>query len=81
MTPVEKSEELYLKYKEALNIQNDMRPGKNPFAKQCAIICVEQIIPCTWKQSTYKKEGKIWVDEITTTEYWEEVLTILKTQK
>lgn len=44
MTPEETSEALYLKYKEALNIQNDMRPGKNPFAKQCAIICVEQII-------------------------------------
>jgi hypothetical protein len=44
MTPAEKSDELYLKYKKALNIQNDMRPGKNPFAQQCAIICVEQIM-------------------------------------
>lgn len=44
MTAKEKATELYNKYKETLNIQNDMRPGANPFAKACALIVVENAI-------------------------------------
>jgi hypothetical protein len=68
MSPKEKSEELYLKYKEALNIKNDMRPGKNPFAKECAIICVEQIIEAMNGDNRVLNKKK----------FWQEVLSILK---
>jgi hypothetical protein len=44
MRPKEKAEELYFKYKEALNIKNDMRIGANPFAKECALIAVDEIL-------------------------------------
>lgn len=44
MTAKEKATELYNKYKNTLNIQNDMRPGANPFAKACALIVVETVI-------------------------------------
>lgn len=43
MNSKEKAEQLYIAYKKALNIKNDMRAGANPFAKQCALICVEEI--------------------------------------
>ena len=43
MTPKEKAQELYLKYKEALNI-NDMRVSANPFAKQCALIACDEVL-------------------------------------
>lgn len=43
-----------------------------------AKICVEEILPCTWKLKTYKKRGYVFVDERTTTEYWEQVLKEIK---
>jgi hypothetical protein len=43
MTPKEKADELYCKYTDALNIR-DLRTTANPFAKQCAIIAVDEII-------------------------------------
>lgn len=73
MTPKERAEDLVSKYK-----YPDEQSSGNIWAKQCAIICVEQIIPCTWEWDTYKKNGYISVDEQTITEYWEEVLQILK---
>ena len=44
MTAKEKAQQLYNKYKETLNIQNDMRPGANPFAKACALIVADAVI-------------------------------------
>ncbi len=43
MTPKEKAKELYCKYTDALNIR-DLRTTANPFAKQCAIIAVDEMI-------------------------------------
>jgi hypothetical protein len=43
MTPKEKAKELYLKYTDALNIR-DLVTTANPFAKQCALIAVDEII-------------------------------------
>lgn len=42
-----------------------------------AIICVDEILPCTWKWETYKKLGYISVAEETTTEYWQKVKSVL----
>jgi hypothetical protein len=43
MTPKEKAKELYCKYTEALNIR-DLQITANPFAKQCALIAVDEIL-------------------------------------
>jgi len=43
MTPKEKAKELYLKYTDALNIR-DLQTTANPFAKQCALIAVDEIL-------------------------------------
>ena len=43
MTPQEKAKELYCKYTDALNIR-DLQTTANPFAKQCALITVNEII-------------------------------------
>ena len=43
MTPKEKAKELYLKYTNTLNIR-DLQITANPFAKQCALIAVHEII-------------------------------------
>jgi hypothetical protein len=43
MTPQEKAKELYCKYTDALNIR-DLQTTANPFAKQCALIAVNEII-------------------------------------
>ena len=45
MTPKEKAKELYYKYADALNIR-DLQTTANPFAKQCALIAVEEILHC-----------------------------------
>ena len=42
-TAVEKAKELYLKYTDALNIR-DLQTTANPFAKQCALIAVNEIL-------------------------------------
>ncbi len=84
MTPKEKAEELIDKYRPLVKNWDCYWDIELPEAdilrdcKQCAIICVEQILPCTWKLETYKKWGFICVDELTTTEYWQEVLSHLK---
>jgi hypothetical protein len=43
MTPKEKAKELYCKYTDVLNIR-DLQVTANPFAKQCALISVEEIL-------------------------------------
>ena len=43
MTPQEKAKEIYCKYADALNIR-DLQITANPFAKQCALIAVDEII-------------------------------------
>jgi hypothetical protein len=43
MTPKEKAKEIYCKYADALNIR-DLQTNANPFAKQCALISVDEII-------------------------------------
>ena len=43
MTPKEKAKELYCKYTDALNI-SDLQTTANPFAKQCALILIDEII-------------------------------------
>ena len=43
MTPKEKAKELYLKYTNALDIR-DLRTTANPFAKECALISVNEIL-------------------------------------
>lgn len=60
MTPKEKAKEIYCKYTDALNIR-DLQTTANPFAKQCALIAVDEVI----NSELYK-----WLeDEI----YWQEV--------
>jgi len=80
MTPEEKAKELINKFiaHASWGRDSDDEEWANSSAKQCAIICVEQIMPCTWKLSTYKKNGYISVAEETTTEYWQEVLSCLQ---
>jgi hypothetical protein len=41
--PQEKAKEIYRKYADALNIR-DLQTTANPFAKQCALIAVNEII-------------------------------------
>lgn len=43
MTTKEKAKELYCKYTDALNIR-DLQTTANPFAKQCALIAVDELI-------------------------------------
>ena len=43
MTPKEKAKELYCKYADALNIR-DLQITANPFAKQSALIAVDETI-------------------------------------
>ena len=45
MNAKEKAKELYCKYTDALNIR-DLQTTANPFAKQCALIAVEEILHC-----------------------------------
>ena len=41
--PKDKAKEIYCKYADALNIR-DLQTTANPFAKQCALIAVNEII-------------------------------------
>lgn len=43
ITPKEKAKELYSKYTDALNIR-DLQITANPFAKQCALICCNEVL-------------------------------------
>lgn len=78
MTPVEKArnlvnEKFYQQLTLHLNVSNNSKQMWE-YAKKCALIVVEEIIPNTWKMTTYKKSfGFINVDEELTTEYWQQV--------
>lgn len=84
MKQEEKADDLVLQFQQHCEIHGS-KPGEAAYdsavlrshAKACAIIAVKEIIPCTWKESTYKKNGYTYVDPITTTEYWEQVLKVL----
>ena len=67
MTPKEKAKELYCKYTDALNI-SDLQTTANPFAKQCALIAVDEIINSYIQE---KNNGYIVSEKIIS--YWEEV--------
>lgn len=43
-------------------------------AKQCALIAVDEILECVWKESTFK-HWKVAVADYTTKEFWEQVKT------
>jgi len=43
MDAKEKAKDLYCKYTDALNIR-DLQTTANPFAKQCALIAVDEIL-------------------------------------
>jgi hypothetical protein len=66
----EKAKELYLKYTNALNIR-DLQATANPFAKQCALIAVDEII------NTNPKITINWafsgIQEFDNINHWQEV--------
>ena len=64
-SPKEKAKELIRKYADALNIR-DLQTTANPFAKQCAIIAVDEILSHHSQQ-----QGLYRVD----TYYWKQVKT------
>jgi hypothetical protein len=63
MTPKEKAKELYCKYTDVLNIR-DLQTRANPFAKQCALIAVDEIL-----NHHSQEQGLYRID----TYYWQEV--------
>jgi hypothetical protein len=70
MTPKEKAEELYCKYTDALNIR-DLQTTANPFAKQCALIAVDEIInTLNFDIRDLDVRGNILLDLI---KFWREV--------
>jgi hypothetical protein len=78
MTPKVKAKELvnekyYQPLTLHLNVNNNSKEMWE-YAKRCALIMVDEILPNTWKLTTYKKSfGFIDVDQGLTTEYWEDV--------
>jgi len=63
MTAKEKAREIYCKYMDALNIR-DLQTKSNPFAKQCALIAVDEIL-----NHHSQEQGLYRIDKY----YWEEV--------
>ena len=63
MDAKEKAKELYCKYTDALNIR-DLQTTANPFAKQCALIAVDEIenaIDFDWMQiQNLDSEHRYW---------------------
>ena len=68
MTPKEKAKELYCKYADALNIR-DLQTTANPFAKQCALIAVNEIILSNPHSNPFN------TDVYSTMDYWLQVKT------
>lgn len=66
MSPKEKAKEIYCKYTDALNIR-DLQTTANPFAKQCALIAVEEIL-------TISRDNA----EIGYLKYWQQVKSELQ---
>jgi hypothetical protein len=79
MTPSEKAKELILKYEDVEDCDKHYYDRHSPCshqAKQCAIICVEQIIEAAEKFDEDMAKmygGWMWPER-----YWQEVLNILK---
>ncbi len=67
MNPKERAKEIYCKYTEALNIR-DLQMTANPFAKQCALIAVDEIINARPLDPNYVD----WDDCGATHQYWYE---------
>lgn len=80
LTPKEKAKELVDKFKPYCNIQVAFPKALTAAAKQCALITVDEILPCTWKLATYKAWKFIDVSPETTTEYWKQVKEEIKNQ-
>ena len=63
MDAKEKAKELYCKYTDALNIR-DLQTTANPFAKQCALIAVDEIedaIDFDWMQvQNLESQHRYW---------------------
>ena len=57
MDAKEKAKELYCKYTDALNIR-DLQTTANPFAKQCALIAVEEI----FINNTDESKHNYWIE-------------------
>jgi hypothetical protein len=73
MTPKEKAKEIYCKYADALNIR-DLQTTANPFAKQCALIAVDEILNIEHPQIIiYTEIIKNSIRDYFQDEYWEEV--------
>lgn len=72
MTPKEKANELYFKFIKALDIRSDMRPEANPYAKQCALIAVEEAV------LYHPIHSKPSVGDIEFHSYWNQVKEIIK---
>ena len=68
MTPKEKAKEIYCKYADALNIR-DLQTTANPFAKQCALIAVNEIILSNPHSNPFN------TDVYSTMDYWIQVKT------
>ena len=77
MDAKEKAKELYCKYTDALNIR-DLQTTANPFAKQCALIAVDEILETTFMKALFIHWKFIDVQEISTTDYWIEVKQEIK---
>ena len=64
MDAKEKAKELYCKYTDALNIR-DLQTTANPFAKQCALIAVDEIIEHTdWTEVGYWQKVKKEIEKL-----------------
>lgn len=69
MTPKEKAVKLIEDVRFRLPFIIDDENARQRVGKDIAILLVDEIIPCTWKGSTYRKENKYVIPELTT-EYW-----------
>lgn len=70
MTPQEKAKEIYCHYTDALNIR-DLQTTANPFAKQCALICMKEIIEALYE---YDEITEKYLKEEFGTDYFSTVL-------
>jgi hypothetical protein len=69
----EKAKEIYCKYADALNIR-DLQTTANPFAKQCALIAVDEILNIEHPQIIiYTEIIKNSIRDYFQDEYWNEV--------
>jgi hypothetical protein len=72
MNPKEKAKEIYCKYTDALNIR-DLQTTANPFAKQCALIAVDEILKIN-KLADENLNYKEYFNDCTDFKsYWQEV--------